>query len=99
MSATVGFAATGTDKWLKVTDNLNTSAVEEWLQKEGDRARPITVSTFDGTNGEVKVEVRRTDKDFYSEHADPFPVEDGQAYRIDDSKLPPIKKKKPTDTE
>lgn len=71
MSATVGFSATGTDKWLKVTDNINTSAVEEWLQKAGDGARPITVSTFDkNTNGEVKIEVKRNGTTEYNVHAE-----------------------------
>jgi hypothetical protein len=96
MSATVGFAATGTDKWLKVTDNLNTSAVEEWLQKVADGARPIPVSTFDeNTNGEVKIEVKRDGTTEYKVHSANKPVEDGKVYKIDDSKLPAIKNKKP----
>ncbi|MER8970336.1 hypothetical protein NKI25_32810 [Mesorhizobium sp. M0808] len=99
MSATVGFAATGTDKWLKVTDNINTSAVEEWFQKVGDGARPITVSTFDESNGEVKVEVKRDGASDYKAHSHKMPVQDGEEYSIDDTGLPPIEDEKPKDTE
>ncbi|RWO53205.1 hypothetical protein [Mesorhizobium sp.] len=99
MAATVKFGTTGTDKWLKVTDNISRSVVDEWFQKTTDNPQTITVSTFDETNGEVKIEVRRTAKDSYSDHDKQLPVEDGQAYSIDDSGLPPIKEEKPTDTE
>lgn len=98
MSATVGFAATGTDKWLKVTDNLNTSAVEEWLQKVRDGVRHVTVSTFDkNTNGEVKIEVKRDGATEYNVHSERQSVQDGKVYKIDDSKLSAIKNKKPKD--
>lgn len=99
MSATVRFAATGTNKWLKVTDNINTSFVDEWFQRTTDKARPITVSTFDETNGEVKVEVKRKGAKDYNVHSKKMPVEDEKEYSIDDSKLPKIKDEKQKDNE
>ncbi|MCA1370461.1 hypothetical protein I6F15_24215 [Bradyrhizobium sp. BRP14] len=89
--AIVRFTATGTDKYLKVTDNLNDAAetqIKLQVARAGEPPFEVSVSTFDGETGEVKIEVSRNDSD-YGIHNSRMIVRKGQIYPIDDSKLPP----------
>ncbi|WP_026620883.1 hypothetical protein M728_004856 (plasmid) [Ensifer sp. WSM1721] len=89
--ANVRFTATGTDKYLKVTDNLNDAAEPKIKLQRAQAGEPpfeVSVSTFDGKTGEVKIEVSRNGTD-YNIHDPRMTVRDQELYPIDDSNLPP----------
>jgi hypothetical protein len=99
--ASIKFTAAQSDKYLRITDNVaNPPKVEPpKLLTGGDinSVFPVIVDTFDEKTGLVKVEVSRNGRNF-APHDKKMPVVHGNTYEIDDSKLPPLKKKPLSET-
>jgi hypothetical protein len=91
--AKVKFSATGTDKFIRISDNFAPGAEPKSGFQTVGGAQPleVKVSTQPGTtNGDVKVEVARIE-DKYAVHTESMPVDDGTTYPIDDTNLPAAK--------
>jgi hypothetical protein len=101
MVASIKFTAAQSDKYLRITDNVaNPPKVETSNLLTGGNANSfllVIVETFDEKTGLVKVEVSRNGRNFAT-HDEKMPVVHGSPYQIDDSKLPPLKKKPLSET-
>ncbi|WP_085028368.1 hypothetical protein [Ensifer aridi] len=86
LPAHVEFKATESDKYIKVTDNLDVSRKPKVkFQKVSDPPFKVAVSAENG-NGNVKVEVSKDDTD-YELHDDDMQVTHGGEYPINDASL------------
>ena len=87
MAATLRFTATGSDKYIKVTDKLNSAAKAEvkFQKVTGDVPFEVTVST-QGTPGvnDVRVDISRDNATYGNYHDGTL----AEGAAIDDSKLP-----------
>ncbi|HEV2901017.1 MAG TPA: hypothetical protein VGX71_24855 [Pseudaminobacter sp.] len=102
MVASIKFTAAQSDKHLRITDNVANPPKVETSEDllTGGNANSfllVVVETFDEKTGLVKVEVSRNGKNFAT-HDKKMPVAHGNTYEIDDSKLPPLKKKPLSET-
>ncbi|TIM33573.1 MAG: hypothetical protein E5Y61_16125 [Mesorhizobium sp.] len=87
------FTVTGSDKFLRIFDNLAKSVTPPFFQKVGDPKYEVSVTTQGNKIGRVDVQVSKDGSDWLP-HEQDMRVEAEKTYSIDDKAFPASAKKK-----